>query len=387
MSDYHSNEYYYLREIPGKGFGAIAKKDIKIGTLILKERPQIFDNGNQTRYSDMFIDEERRKGLRKGVLETQDWLQWLERGIPEWICSVMASYDQMRKMDQEEFLKLNNKIQKHDLSSEKDNDEIHKRLKKVIGQTFRGTDIRGAEYDKVKILSIAEIFLSNLWNGKRGIRPSVNYVEIHTSKFNHSCNPNSRVFTECEYFMVRAIRDIKVGEEITNAYKCQGIIMKRREERQKFARDSMNFICMCELCLVEDTEKDAEIFNGFQKLKKDAQDLNWMYQSRGVLGYSMTKDISKEITYYKKMYIIAKKQNVSLNYIYREVLLGGLAASIKGCENAKSQKDKEKFKKDFKKFSEDAKSIDDLLGVTTEERWAWQSFQEPFEKFLTDNNM
>jgi len=87
------------------------------------------------------------------------------------------------------------------------------------------------------------------------------------------------------------------------------------------------------------------------------------------------------------MYIIAKKKNVSLNYLYREVLLGGLAASIKGCENANSQNDKEKFKKDFEKFSEDAKSIDDLLGATTEERWAWQSFQEAFERFLTNNNM
>ena len=41
MSDYHSNEYYHILEIPGKGFGAIAKKDIKIGTLILKEKSQI----------------------------------------------------------------------------------------------------------------------------------------------------------------------------------------------------------------------------------------------------------------------------------------------------------------------------------------------------------
>ena len=155
MSDYHSNEYYYLMEIPGKGFGAIAKKDIKIGTLILKERPQIFDDGSQIHL--------------KGN-------EWLEKGIPDWIKSVMASYDQMRKMDQEEFLKLDNKIQKHDLSAEKGYDKIHKALKAVIGQMFQG-----AEYDQVKILSIAEIFCSNLWHGKRGIRPSVCYVEIHAS--------------------------------------------------------------------------------------------------------------------------------------------------------------------------------------------------------------
>jgi hypothetical protein len=37
---------------PGKGFGVIAKKDIKIETLSLKEKPQIFDNGSQIRLKE-----------------------------------------------------------------------------------------------------------------------------------------------------------------------------------------------------------------------------------------------------------------------------------------------------------------------------------------------
>ena len=215
----------------------------------------------------------------------------------------------------------------------------------------------------------------------------MSYIEIHSSKFNHSCNPNSRVFTECEYFLVRAIRDIKAGEEITNVCNGAYLIMKRREERQKFIRDQMNFICVCELCLVEDTPKDVEIYNGFQQLQKDAKYLLHSCNVNIIVGLSISKDISKAVTCYKKMYIIAQKKNVSLDYLYREIILGGLVASMKGCENVNSQKDKEKFKKDFKKFSEDAKSIDDLLGATTEERWAWQSFQEPFERFLNNNNM
>ena len=108
MSDYHSNEYYF-----STCFGVIAKKDIKIGTLILKEKPQIFDNGSQLK------DE------------------WLEKGIPDWIKSVMASYNQMKKIDQEEFLKLNNKIRKHDLSTNKGYEKIHETLQTVIGQTFQ----------------------------------------------------------------------------------------------------------------------------------------------------------------------------------------------------------------------------------------------------------
>ena len=119
MSDYHSNEYYHLLEIPGKGFGAIAKRDIKIGTLILKEKPQIFDNGSQIR------------------LKENEWLENDITKFPDWIKSIIASYDQMRKIDQEEFLKLNNKIRKHDLSTNKSYEKIHETLQTVIGQTFQ----------------------------------------------------------------------------------------------------------------------------------------------------------------------------------------------------------------------------------------------------------
>ena len=112
MSDYHSNEYYHLLEIPGKGFGAIAKKDIEIGTLILKENPQIFDNGNGLIGSSLILGQQ----------------EWLETEIPDWIKSVMASYNKMTKVDQDEFLKLNNKV---------DGGLLHDKLQTVIGQTFQ----------------------------------------------------------------------------------------------------------------------------------------------------------------------------------------------------------------------------------------------------------
>ena len=40
------SDLYELKSIDGKGLGAIAKQNIKRGTLILKEVPQIFDDGN-----------------------------------------------------------------------------------------------------------------------------------------------------------------------------------------------------------------------------------------------------------------------------------------------------------------------------------------------------
>ena len=115
MSDYHSNEYYHLLEIPGQGFGAIAQKDIKIGTWILKEKPQIFDNGNSLKGSLIILGQQ----------------EWLETEIPDWIKSVMASYNQMTKLDQDEFLKLNNNVRPTV------NRALHDKLQTVIGQIFQ----------------------------------------------------------------------------------------------------------------------------------------------------------------------------------------------------------------------------------------------------------
>ena len=40
------SDLYELKSIDGKGLGAIAKQNLKRGTLILEEKPQIFDDGN-----------------------------------------------------------------------------------------------------------------------------------------------------------------------------------------------------------------------------------------------------------------------------------------------------------------------------------------------------
>ena len=85
MSDYHSNEYYHLLEIPGKGFCAIAKKDIKIGTLILKEKPQILDNGN---LGILLLQLLKSKTLGNSGNPVRVRIQeLLVKGIPDWIKS------------------------------------------------------------------------------------------------------------------------------------------------------------------------------------------------------------------------------------------------------------------------------------------------------------
>ena len=41
------SDFYEVMQIEGKGLGCVATKDIKRGTLILREKAQIFDNGEE----------------------------------------------------------------------------------------------------------------------------------------------------------------------------------------------------------------------------------------------------------------------------------------------------------------------------------------------------
>ena len=81
------SDLYKIEKIEGKGVGWIAQKDIKRGTLLLNEKPQIRDNGG---YS------------------------W--GGNPEWIKSLMKSFNQLSEANQKEFLTLHNNNLVQDLS-------------------------------------------------------------------------------------------------------------------------------------------------------------------------------------------------------------------------------------------------------------------------------
>ena len=58
------SQFYQVVEIEGKGLGCVATKGIKRGTLILREKAQIFDNGNGNFGSKPWI-----KGLVKSFNE------------------------------------------------------------------------------------------------------------------------------------------------------------------------------------------------------------------------------------------------------------------------------------------------------------------------------
>ncbi|XP_073974235.1 SET and MYND domain-containing protein 4-like isoform X2 [Rhodnius prolixus] len=81
------------------------------------------------------------------------------------------------------------------------------------------------------------------------------------SMMNHSCDPSIINGFKDEYLIVRAIRNIKKGEEV---YNCYGPHFRRmsRQERQSSLLQQYMFLCKCEQCTSE--EDFIERFTGYR---------------------------------------------------------------------------------------------------------------------------
>jgi len=81
--------------------------------------------------------------------------------------------------------------------------------------------------------------------GKRGTG-----VFYNAAMFSHSCTPNSifEYSEEKRIIEIRAVKDVKKGDELTIAY-FEGSMLFT--QRYKYARDQYLFMCRCELCSLQ----------------------------------------------------------------------------------------------------------------------------------------
>lgn len=93
-----------------------------------------------------------------------------------------------------------------------------------------------------------------------GLYPSV-------SLLNHSCDPNCSIVFNGPLLLLRAVRDVQAGEELTISY--LDLLMTSAERRQQL-RDQYCFDCDCARCLTRD--KDADMLAGDEKAWKEVQD-------------------------------------------------------------------------------------------------------------------
>lgn len=71
------------------------------------------------------------------------------------------------------------------------------------------------------------------------------------AKLNHSCYPNCTWISNGSLLIMKTIRQIKKGEELTHCYYPQCLIEKNKRMRDEIIKISGrgNFICECELCM------------------------------------------------------------------------------------------------------------------------------------------
>ena len=315
---------YKVTEIKGKGLGCIAIVDIKKGSLILDENPQI-------------------------CADIEDG-----RGSSKWIKSVLKSFYEISKADQDEYMTLHNKFNN---IQDYQNSEDFRSYKKFIDKDLEclKLEIGKIEHDPQKtkeIFMICCIYTSNNF---------VNGVSIKTSRFNHSCKPNAVTMQMVNGLrQVRAISNIKSGQEINLNYIDDPFCgFRNRKYRQNSLFNGWIFHCACDLC-----ENDVDDGNAYQTFIQDAEKLTIQRQFAlkaglplGSLYYSL-ENCRKEVICYKQLYKVGRSQNIQPYFLYK-ILDQGFSVATFGFQMYKAAD----LKIDAMNFAKTAEKFGKILGI------------------------
>jgi len=267
---------YLENEIEGKGIGCLAVIKIKVGTLIISEQPLL--------------------SMDSEVVDQS----WEERHQ-----CILLAFQNLSDLDKEAYLSLSFK----ELCPEYQN------LANV------------SEKDR-KVLNIYET--NSFTNG----------VFLKMSRFNHACNPNAEYFwnDETDFRDLRAIKAIKIGDEITYSY--VGVTCQDRDERRTHLKNNFNFHCMCEACEISEAEveKDREICTSY----KDLRDERHLY-----IGVGRT-----EVNILREMYKLAKAmKTLRVSTIVQVILEIGFDSACQGYLNSEDNVTRQEFMEDMIAFT------------------------------------
>ena len=96
------------------------------------------------------------------------------------------------------------------------------------------------------------------------------HLYLKYSMVNHSCEPNTLADSpefDAKRIEVRAIKEIKVGEEVTSSYldAYTAILGERKEKKLKF--ESRGFQCKCDICLQPETDRIKKLRDEWNEIK------------------------------------------------------------------------------------------------------------------------
>ena len=216
---------YKVCQIPGKGVGVIASRDLTPGTLITREKPLLV--------LDPPSD-------RKTLLKTLgcDWCKVNMRAPPELVRA------QIQRMILEKTVK---------------------RMKEDERDQFMGLTDKTATNSNTK--SAWGVFLTNAL-------PMGNYTVLGiyptVARINHSCKPNAHHFynEDDRTEEVWAMEPIRAGEEINISY-IRTFCSKNF--RQELLQDKFGFYCSCSVCSLtgERLLEDDKLRHEIDKLAQD----------------------------------------------------------------------------------------------------------------------
>ncbi|KAG5898028.1 hypothetical protein JTB14_001740 [Gonioctena quinquepunctata] len=136
---------------------------------------------------------------------------------------------------------------------------------------------------------------------------------------NHSCSPNAVVIVFSEYVVVKCLKPIKAGEEITICYSEVSALMTVNE-RQLITREILGFTCQCSFCEFEKTSNEAPYkcslcVNGNAKLvdKIDERYIGYCFGCDDTFSMEDVCENLKTIAVCKKVY----KSTFSIEHVER----------------------------------------------------------------------
>ena len=218
-----------------KGVHYIAKEDIKEGTLLMVEIPLVSIYEAEIKKFSSTFEKFEKMGFSSNELAFE---------------ILFTIFKDRIEFDEEKKYLINQISQLSCLSLKNGNLSKEERMKK-----FKYND------DDMKDI-ISNNAILTIRNDRKKIEPTeLCYgLYINCSFFNHSCEPNCFYFGIANMLIVKAIKDIKKGEELTVSYIEPKPMALRKNELLKW-----DFTCDCKYCKqeAEICDKD-EYFNIFE---------------------------------------------------------------------------------------------------------------------------
>ena len=294
--------FYKEESVPGKGMGCIAIKDIKKGSLVLRESPQLV--------------------LTDQMVADYDNLDH----------AVIESFLEMSKEQQERYLELHNN---YDVACIEDSDNWSDGMK---------NDYKAVMPTLMTFPNISLHWAFEVW-GIYKTNTFTDGVYLRMSRFNHSCQPNAEIFANQDAndaTDVRALRNIKEGEEITICYTDSDKSLWSREERRAELKHVYNFDCNCEGCTMrdeqiqEENENIAAFREQVAKRESVEEKRKWADEDNQELRLNL---IREEIDCVKQMYKLAKTiKPMNRGWILDNIVVRGFNLSCSGALGEEAKK-------------------------------------------------